>query len=82
MPTTHQRLTTALTDEEISLLLAGKKLANEDQLAYLLSTTKGHVRKLRYARKIPWTILGHRSLRFSVPKVLKALESLEIRQVI
>jgi hypothetical protein len=81
MPTIHQRVT-PLTDEEISLLLAGKKLANEDQLAYLLSTTKGHVRDLRYARKIPWTILGHRSVRFSVPKVLKALETLEIREVI
>lgn len=70
-----------LTDEEISLLVSGKKLATEDEAAYLLNITKGHLRKLRHARKIPTIVLGQFSPRFSLPKVLKALESLEIREV-
>jgi hypothetical protein len=80
MFTIDQRVT-SLTDEEISLLLSGKKLATEEQLAFLLTTTKRQVSNLRYARKIPWTTLGHRSPRFSVPKVLAALAKLEVQEI-
>lgn len=73
---------TPLTEEEISLLLSGKRLATEEELAYVLRITKGHVRKLRYAKKIPTIILGHQSPRFHLPKVLQALERLEIREVV
>jgi len=80
MPKTRLRVT-PLTDDEISLLLSGKKLATEDEAAYVLNITKGHLRKLRYAKKIPTIVLGQFSPRFSLPKVLAALQKFERKEV-
>jgi hypothetical protein len=39
------------------------------------------IRSLKASGKIPFLKLGHRTLRFSASKVLKALENFEIREV-
>jgi hypothetical protein len=58
------------------------KLLTEEQLAKALETSVYNVRHLRHRKKIPFIRLGHRSIRFDLIKVRKALEKYEVEEVI
>ena len=57
------------------------KLLTEEQLANILETSVYNVRHLRHRKKIPFIRLGHRSIRFDLVKVRKALEKYEVEEV-
>jgi hypothetical protein len=57
------------------------KLLTEEQLAKALETSVYNVRHLRHRKKIPFIRLGHRSIRFDLIKVRKALERYEVEEV-
>jgi hypothetical protein len=57
------------------------KLLTEEQLANVLEISIYNVRHLRHRKKIPFIRLEHRSIRFDLPKVRKALEKYEVEEV-
>jgi excisionase family DNA binding protein len=59
----------------------GAHLLTKSQLAERLGMTVRGVECLVARRKIPVCRLGHRTVRFSWPKVLAALAKLETREV-
>jgi hypothetical protein len=58
-----------------NLSIRDGKLLTEEQLAHALETSAYNVRHLRHRKKIPFIRLGHRSIRFDLVKVRKALEN-------
>jgi excisionase family DNA binding protein len=54
----------------------GLRPSHQGQLARRLATTERHVELLIYSKRIPVIRLGHRTIRFSWPKVEAALEKL------
>jgi hypothetical protein len=52
-------------------------LLTKDQLATRMATTPRHIELMVYARKIPVIRLGHKTIRFSWPRVEAALAKLE-----
>jgi excisionase family DNA binding protein len=56
-------------------------LLDERELATYLKVSVLKVRKLRYAGKLPFIRLGHKSIRFRLSSVLAALEKLESKAV-
>ena len=58
------------------------ELIDKEELRRILGLpSKAMVEQLMRKRKIPYIRLGYRTIRFSLPKVLAALERLEIRAV-
>ena len=58
-----------------------RTLLNKEQLAERLNLTPRGVECLTRARKIPSIKLGHRTLRYSWPRVCEALAKREVREV-
>ena len=58
-----------------------RTLLNKKQLAERLNLTPRGVECLTRARKIPAIKLGHRTLRYSWPRVCEALAKREVREV-
>ena len=56
------------------------KLLTEKQTADELGISIGGLRKLRYARKIPYIRLSYRCVRFDLASVKPALRKLEITE--
>jgi hypothetical protein len=54
---------------------------NKQELAAELGLTRRGVEGLMRARKIPFLVLGHRTVRFYWPSVEKALAKLELKAV-
>lgn len=62
-------------------LASNPGLLTKTQLAEKLGTTKRQVECLVAAKKIPVIRMGHRTARFSLPRVLAALEKLTTREI-
>jgi excisionase family DNA binding protein len=58
-----------------------RKYLTKTELAELLGLTKRGVEELMRARKIPFLALGHRTVRFVLAEVEKALTKLEVKAV-
>ena len=62
-------------------LNSSEQLITEAELMAAIRLPNVHaVRLLRYKKKIPYVKMGHRTIRYSLPKVLKALEKLEVKE--
>jgi len=59
-----------------------RKLLTEEQLLGYVPITKRQLRELRFKRKIPYHALGHRTLLYDLEAVLRALDKLQIKEVV
>jgi hypothetical protein len=57
-------------------------LANEKEAALELNLTVSGLRKLRYARKIPFIRISYRCVRYDMNAVRRALKKLEVNEII
>jgi excisionase family DNA binding protein len=62
-----------MAKHELARLITEQELADSLQVPFL------HVRKLRYAGKIPFIRLGHNTIRFDPDRVMEALSKLEVK---
>jgi hypothetical protein len=56
-------------------------LVTQEELLGVVPLTERQLRTLRDEHKIPFIKFGHRSILYNVPKVLAALEKLEVKEV-
>ena len=59
-----------------------RKLVTEEELLTHIPITSRTLRELRFRRKIPYITLGHRTLLYDLEAVLRALNKLQIKEVV
>jgi hypothetical protein len=65
-----------------SSMLENKSLVDDEVVAKALQIPVVQVGNLRRARKIPFVRLGHRTIRFDLAQVMKAVQRFEIKEVV
>jgi hypothetical protein len=65
-----------------SSMFENKSLVDDEVVAKALQIPVVQVGKLRRARKIPFVRLGHRTIRFDLAQVMKAVQRFEIKEVV
>ncbi len=63
-------------------MFENKSLVDDEVVAKALQIPVVQVGKLRRARKIPFVRLGHRTIRFDLAQVMKAVQRFEIKEVV
>lgn len=56
-------------------------LKTEEEIAAALGEERRTIRTWRHAGVIPGVVLGHRTIRYRLPDVIKALEKRTVREV-